>query len=157
MSAGDRRLNSHMENPTPWPTNQFGTSWRRAAFSFDWQDDALVEEAIETLSPLKITVRCHFVAVIGFETDADIVMHFLADTLPAWRRFDNEHSCAGLDPCTDPEALCELVEREMPNCQVSVFGVGVLDLADVETYKSLLSAMAERQERFVGETPCIEF
>jgi hypothetical protein len=146
-----------MENSSLSPTNKFSTSWRRAAFFFDWQDEALVEEAIETLSPLKITVKYRFVGVVGVETDADIVMHFLADTLPPRRRFDNEHSCAVIDPCTDPEALRALVEYEIPQAQFSVFGVGFLDLADQETYELLLTALADRGGQFVGEMPCIEF
>jgi hypothetical protein len=146
-----------MGNSTPWPTNRFGTSWRRAAFYFDQRDEDVVEEAIETVSPLKVTVRYRLVAVVGFDTDADIVMHFLADTLPPRRRFDNEHSCAVLDPCTDPEALMALIESEMPNSRFSVYGVGSLDLADEETYESLLTALADRHVRFAGRLPIIEF
>lgn len=116
-----------------------------------------MEEAIETVSPLKIAARYRFVAVVGFDTDADIVMHYLADTLPPERRYDNGNSCAVLDPCTDPEALLALVEYEMPTCRFSIFGVGVLELADEATYESLLTALADRPGRFVGEMPVIEF
>ena len=116
-----------------------------------------MEEAIETVSPLKITVRYRLVAVVGFETDADIVMHYLAETLPPGRRYDNENSCAVLDPCTDPEALLALVEYDMPTCRFSIFGVGILDLADEPTYELFLTALADRRSRFVGEMPVIEF
>jgi hypothetical protein len=146
-----------MENSSHWPTNKHGTPWRQAAFFFDWQDEALVEEAIETVDPLRITVRYRFVAVVGFESDAAIVMHFLADTLPPRRRYDNEHSCAVLDPCTDPEALRTLVEYEMPDCRFTIFGVGVIDVADEATFESFLTALADRRGGFVGEMPCIEF
>jgi hypothetical protein len=146
-----------MENSSLWPTNKYGTPWRQAAFLFDWRDEALVEEAIETVDPLKITVRYRFVAVVGFESDADMVMHRLADTLPPKRRYDNDHMCAVLDSCTDPESLWALVEYEIPTGRFSIFGVGVLDLADGEMYGSLMAALADRRERFVGEMPVIEF
>jgi hypothetical protein len=152
-----RLLNSGMRNLSTWPTNEFGTSWRRATFWFDWLDEDLVEEAIEAVSPLRITPRYRFVAVVGFDTDADIVMHYLAETLPSGRRYDNENSCAVLDPCTDPEALLALVEYDMPTCRFSIFGVGVLDLADEQSYRLLLGALADRRGRFVGEMPVIEF
>jgi hypothetical protein len=116
-----------------------------------------VEEAIVAVGRHKITTRYRFVAVVGFDTDADIVMHYLAETLPPGRRYDNENSCAVLDPCTDPEALWALVEYEMPTCRFSIFGVGVLDLADEATYESLLTALADRRRRFIGETPWTKF
>jgi hypothetical protein len=145
-----------MENSSPWPINRYGTSWRQAAFLFDWQDEDVVEEAIETVSPLKITVRYRPVAAIGFETAADMVMHYLADTLPPTRKYDNEAMCAVIDPCTDTEALRSILRDDMPDVRFSIFGVGVLDLADQETYGSLMTALADRCDRFVGETPVIE-
>lgn len=145
-----------MENSTLWPTNKYGTSWRKAAFFFDWQDEEVVEEAIETVDPLRITVRYRSVAAIGFETVADMVMHFLADTLPPTRKYDNEAMCAVIDPCIDPKGLWALVEYEIPKARFSIFGVGVLDLADPETYELLMTALADRSDRFVGEMPVVE-
>ena len=75
-----------------------------------------MEEAIETVDPLKITVRYRPVAAIGFETVADMVMHFLADTLPPTRKYDDENMCAVIDPCTDTEALEAIVRDDMPTC-----------------------------------------
>ena len=115
----------------------------------------MIEEAIETVDPLRITVRYRPVAAIGFETVADMVMHFLADTLPPERKYDNEAMCAVIDPCTDPEALWALVDYEIPTARFSIFGVGVLDLADQETYESLLTALADRCGKLVGEMPVI--
>src|SRR5579872_1663581 len=56
-------LNTHMTTAPSWPTNKYGTSWRHALMFFDWRDEDIVDEAIETVDPLKITVRCHPVAI----------------------------------------------------------------------------------------------
>jgi hypothetical protein len=146
-----------LANPGPWPTNKYGTSWRQASMIFDWQDEGVVEEAIETVNPLKITVRCRPVAAIGFETVADMVMHFLADKLPPGRRFDNEGMYAVIDPCTDTEALQALVEEEMDEVEFSIFGMATLDLADQETHRLLIKALADRHGQFVGKMPVIDF
>jgi hypothetical protein len=116
-----------------------------------------VEEAIETGSPLKVTIRSRPVAIIGFETVADMVIHFLADTLQPRRRYDNDHMCAVLDPCADPESLSALIDHEIPTARFSIFGVGVIDLADEATYQLMLDALADRRGRFVGEMPVIDF
>ena len=34
--------------------------------------------------------------------------------------------CITIDPCSEPEALCRLVEEEMSTVRFSVFGVAVL-------------------------------
>jgi len=65
--------------------------------------------------------------------------------------------CIIIDPCTDPEAMAALVEEKMDTVQFSIFGVAVLDLADEAIYRRLMAALGERQGRFVGETPVIEF
>jgi hypothetical protein len=146
-----------MTNSAPWPTNEYGTPWRRASLCFDWQDEDVLDEAIESINPLMITVQYHSVAVIGFDNDGDIVGHYIADTLPPPRKFDSEGMCAVIDPCADPAALQALVEEKMDTVRFSVFGVGVLDLADEATHRALLAALSDRCERFVGEMPCIDF
>jgi hypothetical protein len=125
---------------------------------FDWQDENIVDEAIETIDPYKITVvRYRPVAAIGFKRVADMVLHRLADRLPPTRKFDREAMCAVIDPCTDTEALCVLVEEEMDDVRFSIFGVAVLYLADEQTHGSLMTALADRRGRFVGEMPSIDF
>jgi hypothetical protein len=94
---------------------------------------------------------------IGFETVADMVMHFLADTLLPKRRFDNDGMCTVIDPCTNPEALRTFVDNEMENGRFSIFGIAMLDLADQETYESLMQALGDWREHFVEEMPCIDF
>jgi hypothetical protein len=124
---------------------------------FDWQDEQIVWEAIETTDPLKVTVRDRPVAVIGFDCVADMMMHRLAATLPYGPHWDQERMCIIIDPCTNPEALEAVVEEQMHTVRFSVFGVAVLDLADEPIYRRLMAALEERQGRFVGETPVIEF
>ena len=67
---------------TSWPINQYGTTWRRAVMYFDWQDEEIVAETIETIDPLKITVRYHPIGAIGFESITDMVIHRIAEALP---------------------------------------------------------------------------
>jgi hypothetical protein len=73
-----------MNEITAWPT--YGTTWRRAFLYFDWQDVEIVSDAIETIDPLKITVRDRPIAAIEFDNVGDMVMHFLADTLPSYSK-----------------------------------------------------------------------
>jgi len=124
---------------------------------FDWQDAEIVSEAIETISPLKITLRCHPVAAIEFDCVGDMVMQFLADTIPSRSRWDNEGTAVIIDPCRDPVAMQAIVREQMENIRFSIFDVAMLDLADEGTDRRLTNALAERRERFVGEYPVIEF
>ena len=124
---------------------------------FDWRDESLVEDAIESLDPYKITFRSRLVGIIGFDNEAEMVMHYLADTLPRPRRFDNNGMCAVLDPCRDPEGLQRLVDEEMDNVRFSIFGVALVHLADQETYRSLERALSDRRQPFVGEMPTVDF
>jgi hypothetical protein len=124
---------------------------------FDWRDEELIDEAIETIDPRTITVRCRPVAAIGFDCVADMMMHRLADTLPFGKNWDVERMSIIIDPCIDPEAMAALVEEQMETVRFSIFGVAVLDLADESVHRQLLTGLEERQGRFVGETPVIEF
>ncbi len=145
-----------MNATTSWPTNKYGTTWRRAVMYFDWQDEEIVWEAIETINPLKITVRDRPIAAIEFDTEAEMVLHFLADTLPSNSRWNNEGMSVTFDPCHDPEATQAIVDERMENVCLSIFGVAVLDLADEATYDRLMNALVGRCGHFVGEYPVIE-
>jgi hypothetical protein len=146
-----------MKSSAPWPINKFGTSWRRALMYFDWHDEEIVWEAIEIIDPLKITVRQRPVAAIGFGNIRDMVMHRLAEMLPYGKHWDADNMCIIIAPCADPEAMEAMVHEQMETVRFSVFGVAVLDLADQPTYRTLMNALADRSERFVGEAPVIEF
>ncbi len=146
-----------MNAATSWPTNKYGTTWRRAVMYFDWQDEEIVAEAIETMSPLKITVRHHPVAAIGFKNITDMVLCRVAEPLPYGRNWNPDKLTIIIDPCADPDALASVVEEWMENVRFSVFGVSVLDFSDAGIYGALMDAFAERRLRFVGEYPVIEF
>lgn len=140
-----------------WPTNQYGTTWRRAFLYFDWRDEEIVSAAIETMDPLKITVRDRPIAAIEFDNVGDMVMQFLADTLPSYSRWNNEGMSVIIDPCNDPVAMRATVHERMENVSFSIFGLAKIDLADEATYDMLVNALAERRGAFVGECPVIEF
>ena len=151
------KLNSRMSTSEPWPTNIYGTTWRRGFLYFDWRDEEIVLEAITTISPFKVTVRCHPIAAIDFDTEAEMVLHFMADTLPSHSKWNNEGMSVIIDPCRDPEAMQAIVDERMENVCFSVFGLAILDLKDEATYEALEDALAERRGCFVGEYPVIEF
>jgi len=139
-----------------WPTNEYGTTWRHAVMYYDWQDDPIVSEAIDTIDPLKITVRSRSVAAIGFDSIAEMMMYRLAEPLPYGTHWNQDSMCITIDPCSDPETLRRLVEEEMPTVQFSIFGVAVLDLADEAIYRQLSAALGERRHGFLGEMPFID-
>jgi hypothetical protein len=142
---------------TLWPINKYGTTWRRATMYFDWQDEEIVSAAIETINPLKITVRYRRVGAIGFENTTDMVLYRLAEPLPYGNHWNPDKLTIIIDPCTDPDALASLVQERGENVRFSVFGVGVLDLADEGIYETLMNVLTERRSQFVGEYPVIEF
>jgi hypothetical protein len=146
-----------METTTHWPINQYGTSWRRGVMYFDWLDEQVVSQAIDMIDPCKITIRCHAVAAIGFDSVGDMVTYRLAEPLPYGKNWDKDRLCIIIDPCSDPEALRTVVEESMDTVRFSVFGVALLDLADETIYRQLSAALEECHGQYVGEYPIIEF
>ena len=71
-----------MTASAPWPINKYGTTWRRAVMYYDWKDDDVVSEALDSIDPLKFTVRSRPVAAIEFDDIADMMIHRLADSFP---------------------------------------------------------------------------
>ena len=139
-----------------WPTNEYGTTWRHAVMYYDWQDDPIVSEAIDTIDPLKITVRSRSVAAIGFDSIAEMMIFRFADILPYGDHWDQERMCIVVDPCSDPEVLRASIEEKMDTVRFSVFGVAALDLADEAIYRQLSAALGERRHGFLGEMPFID-
>ena len=121
-----------MKPTSHWPTNKYGTTWRRGRMYFDWQDELLVSEALDVIASTKITIRfpCRPVAAIGFDSLAEMMIFRFADILPYGDHWDQERMCIVVDPCSDPETLQALVEEKIDTVQFSVFGVAALDLAD---------------------------
>jgi hypothetical protein len=119
----------------------------------EWSDAEFVWEAIETIDPLKITVRDRPVAIIGFDGDGYIPIRQLIEMLMC-----DDHTCCIIDPCLDPEAIGAEVGREFGDVVwFTVVGVARLDLANEATYRALLTALKDSVERFDLEMPYIEF
>ena len=59
MRFGHLDLNTCVKIGASWPTNRYGTSRRTITIWFDWSDQKIIWEAIETIDPLKVT------AVVG--------------------------------------------------------------------------------------------
>jgi hypothetical protein len=62
-------INTCMKTDAPWPTNSYGTSWRTVTIWFQWSDEAIIWEAIETIDPTKVTARIRPMVIVGFEGD----------------------------------------------------------------------------------------
>ena len=54
-----------MRTDAAWPTNSYGTSWQTIIVSFDWSDEAIIWEAIETIDPLNITDHVRPMVIVG--------------------------------------------------------------------------------------------
>jgi hypothetical protein len=147
------RLNIYMENTAYWSTNRYGTSWRQMTMFFDWRDQDLVEEAIETINPLKLTVRSHVIAIGSAFGDGRLALRQLVGMMQA-----DDGSCIIIHPCRYPE-LFSHQQAGLGDDEgwFHVVGLARLDLADQKTYGSLMTALAERHGQFVGEMPCIDF
>ena len=120
---------------------------------FDWGDEELFDEAIETIDPLKITVRWNPVIVVGPIEVGQMSMQQFSQIV----REDDDRFCA-IDARPDLKAKCAEIEKE---CDQStgyfVLGLARLDLADEPTYRALTTALQDRSERFARSMPHIEF
>jgi hypothetical protein len=70
-----------MSTPSPWHTNRYGTSWRTITIWFDWSDQEIIWEAIETIDPLKVTARLRPMVIVGFEGDGWMPVHDLVQII----------------------------------------------------------------------------
>jgi hypothetical protein len=59
-----------LSTSAPWPPNRYGTSWRTITIWFEWSDEEITWEAIESIDPLKVTVRIRPIVIVGWEGDA---------------------------------------------------------------------------------------
>jgi hypothetical protein len=119
---------------------------------FDWSDEELFDEAIETLDPLKITIRSRPVIVVG---PIEVGCMSMDDFAQAVRQKD-ERFCA-IDPGRDLEAKCAEIEREIDGAALHfVLGMARLDIADRATYDAMMVAFEDRRHRFTGYMPHIE-
>jgi hypothetical protein len=81
---------------------------------FDWQDELLVSEPLDTIDSTKFTIRfpCRPVAAIGFNSIAEMMVFRFADILPYGDHWDQERMCVVVDPCSDPETLQDVGRGE---------------------------------------------
>ncbi len=142
-----------METSAPWPINRYGTTWRYAMAFFDWRDEELFDEAIETLDPLKITVRSRPIVVVGPIDVGYISMQQFAEIVQE----DDERFCV-IDPRPDLDRKCAEIEDEIGDAAWHfVLGLARLDLFDEDTYRALMAAFEDRRGRFRLWSPHIEF
>ena len=136
-----------------WPTNKHGTTWRRAVMFFHWSDEAVVDAAIESINPLKITVRSTPVAIGSASGDGRLSLRRLADMLE-----DDDAHCIIIHPCRHPELFRNQVGGiDGGEGWFHVVGIAWLDLADAATCEALQTALNERRQWFGSDVPYIEF
>ena len=141
-----------MTTSTSWPINKFGTSWRRGLLFFFWPDEAVVEEAIETLNPLHLTVWSEAVAIGSPRGNGKVSLDLLLDM------HDDDDDCAVIHPCEFPALFThQFAGIENGEGWFHVIGIAHLDLADEATYIGLRDALAVRSQRFTFELPLIRF
>ncbi len=118
---------------------------------FDWRDEVLFDEAIETLDPLKITVRSRPIVVVGPSDVGYISIQQFAEIVQ-----ENDERFCAIDPGRDLDGKCAEIEQEIGgSAGYVVLGLARLDLADKLTCEALLAAFEERAERFTRWMPHI--
>jgi hypothetical protein len=111
------------------------------------------DEALESIDPLKITVRSQPVIVVGPAKVASMSMNDFAQVV----REDDDRFYA-IDARPDLKAKCAEIEKEcLPTTGYFVLGLARLDLADEPTHRALMKAFEDRRERFTRWMPHIEF
>jgi len=115
-----------MSTPAPWPTNSYGTSWRTVAVWFDWSDEAIIWEAIETIDPLKVTARIRPMVIVGMEDDGWLPVHDLAKIVQ-----NEREACSVVDPRPDLHRTISRIRADFGDGPwISVLGIARLDVAD---------------------------
>jgi hypothetical protein len=142
-----------MSISAPWPNNSYGTSWRPITIWFQWSDEAIIWEAIETIDPLKVTACLRPMVIVGFEGDGWLpIFDFV-------KIAQNGHdTCIVVDPRPD---LDRTLARIKANCGdgpwISVLGIARIDVADASAYRALLVGLDDRWAKNWFEMPYIEF
>jgi hypothetical protein len=120
---------------------------------FNWSDEAIIWQAIETIDPLKVTARLRPMVIVDFEGDGWLPVRDVAEIVQ-----NGNDTCIVVDPRPD---LDRTVARIKAHCGddpwISVLGVARLDLADRAVYQALLAALEDRWERSDLGAPCTEF
>jgi len=122
-----------MSTPAPWPTNGYGTSWRTIAIWFEWSDEAIIWEAIETIDPLKVTARVRPMVVVGFGGNGWLpVRDFVAIV------HNGRDTCIVVDPRLNLDQTLARIGADVgDDPRITVLGIARLDLADALAYRAL--------------------
>jgi hypothetical protein len=119
---------------------------------FDWVDEEILDEALESIDALKITFRTRPAIVVGPVEVGHMSMQQFAEVV----REDDDRFCA-IDARPDLEAKCAEIEKEYDQSTgYFVQGLARIDLADEATYRALIAALEDRRERFGRWVPYIE-
>ena len=140
------------QTTTTWPTNQFGTSWRRAFVYFHRPDEDTVEEAIEIVGLSRVTMG---------PTDYEVIV----DTgSGGWLHIDEyaknlrpEQGSRLIENPGSPVVTVAQIELDHPgDVSFDMFGCMRIDIMDEATYDALVQAFQDRAQYMVG-MPVIEF
>ena len=127
-----------MSTPALWPTNSYGTSWRSVTIWFDWSDEQIIWEAIETIDPLKVTARIRPIVIVGWDGDGWLPVHDRAEIV------QNGHdTCIVVDPRPALDRTLSRIRADFGDGPwISVLGIARLDLSDSAACMAWLSALS---------------
>ena len=141
-----------MSTPASWPTNRYGTSWRTIIVWFEWSDEAIIWDAIETIDPLKVTARIRPIVVVGLEGDGWKSVSDFVEIVQNGRE-----ARIVVDPRPDLDWTHSRIREDFGDGPwISVLGVARLDLADVSADQTLLAALVDRWAKNWFDMPYVE-
>ena len=141
-----------MKTGAPWPINSYGNSWRSVTIWFDWSDQAIIWEAIETIDPLKVTARIRPMVIVGWEGDGWLSVHDFVEIVQ-----DGNDTCIVVDPRPALDRTLSRIRADFGDGPwISVLGIARLDLADRVAYQALMAALEDRWAENWSEMPHIE-
>jgi len=106
---------------------------------FDWFDEAIIWEAIETIDPLKVTARIRPIVIVGWEGDGWLPVHDFVEIVQ-----NGSDTCIVIDPRPNLDRTLSRIRAEFGDGpSMSVLGIARLDVADRASYEALLAALEE--------------
>ena len=142
-----------MSIPPSWPINRYGTSWRTVTVWFDWSDEAIIWEAIETIDPLKVTARLRLIVIVGLKGGGWLPVRDLVDIA----RIGHD-TCIVVDTWADLDRTLSCIRADFgDDFWTNVLGIARLDLADASAYRAFLAALGDRRPENWFEMAFAEF